>query len=499
MQPTDRYWAAPVHFDTTPWEQYELAVVSCHRDDGVGSLLKYDLPRVESINQVAARYVVDGWALEGVAWVERDAVQAVALYNRKEGPQVTSRVYFVWVSQWDTEREIWERLTDLPEAVSRITQPGLSGSVALIGADRWSVARALPMAVRSLSAWQVEPADVTAWTYAEGWQAASGVSMLDGAAQRFTPTLAPARLDRFVWPRSRRSLGRTKVDSIINKCPWTRPDARTLYRTLGLVGEYPGASVAHYAALAGKTDKDTITRKRMLTLINLGLVREADEAGVPNVGTPDKPEVFSERGRGQMRFRLSLGRKREEEPAQRQPGESREDHIRRMANGAHRLMLDHGGLSFREIVRRSGLGKLADRFADRLVHEDVLVDILGRYRTMGCEGVPGSRVRTVNAEGWGIDPDWMLYCSSPVGTGYHYGELERSRLSPSAIRRRLKKYAKRLTSYPLMVVCKTDRGARHYDRIGQELGVPVVATSIPRLREKGFSGPAWIHHGQDGV
>ena len=497
LRPTARYWVAPVHVDTTPRSDLEQAVLSWHSDAGIGSLLRYSLLRIESINQVAVRYGVDGWALEGVAWAERDAVQAIGLYNRKQSPQVKSLVYFVWVSQWDTEREISERLMDLPEAVSRITEPGLSGSVALIGADRWAVTKALPMAIESLSAGQVEPADLAAWTYAAGWLAASGASLLDCAVQRFRPTLAPARLDRFVWPRSQRSLGKTHLESIINSCPWTRPDSRTLYRTLKLVGEHTGASIAHYGALAGESDSELITRKRLGTLLDLGLAREAGRVGVANLGTPDRPEVLSARGRGQLRYRVSLGPNGEEEPAKRQAGESKEDHARRTANGAFRIMLDHGELSYREIVRRSGVGKLEDRFADRLGHEDVLVDLLGRLKVLGYEVAPASRARTVNAEGCGIDPDGMLYCTSPVGAGYHYFELELSHLTPGEIETRLQKYAQRHTSYPLAVVGKTDLGARHFDRIGQRLGVPVVATSLHRLRTIGFSGPAWLHQGQE--
>ena len=497
LRPTARYWLAPEYVDGGPRGDLAQAFLSWHSNDGIGSLLRYSLPRVESINQIAARYAVDGWTLEGVAWVERDAVQAVGLYNSIESPQVKSVVYFVWVSQWDTEREIWERLADVPAAVRRITEPGIAGHVILVGADRWAVARALPMAVESLMASGVEPDHVAAWTYAGGWQAASGASMLDGAARPFTPTLATVRLDRFVWPRSRRRLGKTRLETVINRCPWTRLDARTLYRTLGLVGEYPGGSIAQYGALAGESDSELITRKRLATLLKLGLAREVGRAGVPSLGTADRPETLSARGRGQMRYRVSLGPKGEGEPPKRQPGESREDHARRTANGAFRLMLDHGELSHSEIVRRSGVGKLEDRFGDRLVHEDVLVDFLGRFTVLGCEVVPASRASTADEEGYGIDPDGMLYGSSRVGTGYHYFELERSHLGPTAIKARLEKYLLRRTSYPLAVVCWTDLGARHFDRIGQELGVPVVATSIPRLREIGLSGPAWIHHGQD--
>ena len=522
MQPTARYWAAPGNVDAFPLSDCDRAVLSWHSDDGIGCLLKYDIPRVESVNQVAVRYARDGWALEGVAWVEGEAVQAVALYHRRGSPKVRSTVSFMWVGRWDTEQNIWERLEGLPAAVSRITQSGLSGSVALIGADRLAVTRALPMAVESLSACQVEPADVAAWAYAGGWQAASGASMLDGAAgQPFTPALAPVQLDRFVWPKSQRSLGKTRLASIINSCPWTRGDARTLYQTLVDIGEFPGCSIAHYAALAGRSDKDTTTRERIGTLLDLGMVREADRAGVANLGTPDKPEVFSKRGRGQMRYRVSLSPKGEVELAEKLAeklagklaeklagklakklakklaGKAWEAHTRPTANGMYRIMLDHGELSYREVVRRSGVFKIWDRLGDRLVHEDVLVDVLGRFTVMGGEVAPASRAITVHSKGLRIEPDGLLFCCSPVGIGYHYFELELSHLGPSEIRPRIEKYALRLTSYPLAVVCKTDRGARHFDRIGQELGVPVVATSILRLKKIGVSGPAWIHHGQE--
>ena len=497
LLPTYRYWAAP--FNDITLNQFQSAVMSWHSDDGVGCLIRYDLPRVESIHQVAARYAVDGWALEGLAWVERDAVQAVGMYKRKDSPEVKSFVYFVWVSLWDTEREIWERLTGLPEAASLITQPGIAGSVALIGADRWAVAKALPMAVERLRARQVEPSDVAAWTYVnaeDGWQAASGASMLDGAAQPFRPSLAPVQLDRFVWPRAQRRLGKSSLESVINACPWTRDDARTLYRTLVLVAAYPGASITHCSALAGESDRGVITRQRNRTLLDLGLMRESGEAGVAKAGPPDRPEAFSERGQRQMRYRVSLGPKGEGEPVKRKAKESREDHTRRTANGAHRVMLDHGGLSYREIVRRSGVGKINDRLGDRLVHDDILVDLLGRFTVLGYDVAPASRAITASAEGEGIEPDGMLYCSSPVGTGFHYLELELSHLSPGDIQPRMKKYSERRTSYPLAVVCKTDRGARNFDQAGQEMGVPLVATSLHRLRTIGLSGPAWLHHQQ---
>ena len=461
MRPTARYWVTPVNVVDVPFplSDLEQAVLSWHSDHGIGSLLRYSLPRIESINQVAVRYVVDGWELEGVAWVERDAVQAVALYNRRGSPQVRSTVSFMWVAPWDTEREIWERLQDLPAAVSRITQPGIAGHVVLIGADRWAVAKALPMAVESLSAWQVEPAGVAAWTYSEGWQAASGASMLDGAGQPFRPGLAAAPVDRFVWPRARRRLGKTRLESIINACPWTRPDARSLYLTLTLVGEHPGAAIAHYAALAGKGDKDTDHAGTYHNLARVGSGERSRQGGCGRCGDGRQTGGFfgtravadaipgepgSERGRGASE---ATGRGVESGAC---PPDGERD--------AWRLMLGHGELSYREIVRRSEVGKLGDRFTDRLVHEDVLVDLLGRYCVVGCEVAPASRARTVNEAGFGIDPDGMLYCCSPVGTGYHYLELERSRLGPTAIKDRLEKYRLRLTSYPLAVICKTDPG-----------------------------------------
>ena len=503
MRPTPRYWVEIANCNLASWNNPEPAVLSWHSDDAIGSLLRYDVPRVESINQVAVRYVNDTWSLEGVAWVERDAVKAIGLYHWKRYPYVKALVYFAWVSLWDTEREIWERVSDIPKAASRITPPGIVGHVALIGADRWAAARALPMAVEGLMKvegvreWPMEPADVSAWTCADGWQAASGASMLEYAGKPFSTSLFAAPLHRFERPQSQRRLGKTKLATIIKNCLWTRRDAATLFRTRNQVGEYPLASIAHHIALAGKTDNEVIIRKRVVILVHLGQVREAGIAGVPNLGTPDRPEALSARGRGQMRYRLSLSPKREKELAKEDTEGFRGDHVGPTSNGAFGLALDSGGLSYNEIVRRTGLTQLTDRFTHRLVHEDVLLDTLGRLRVLGCEVVPASRAKTVDFQGREIRPDYMIYCVSPAGIGWHYGELELSHLNPGEIRPRLRKYRLRVRSYPLTVVCKTDRGARHYDRIGQEEGVPVVATSLPRLTEIGFSGPAWLYHGEE--
>ena len=548
MRPTARYWVDPVNLDGAPGEAFERNLLSWHSDDGIGCLLRYDMPRVETVNQVAARYATDGWVLEGVAWVERDVVQAIALYHRRGAPEIRSTVSFVWVGLLDTDQEIWERLADLPAAVSGITRSGLSGSIALVGDDRWAVARALPLAVERLSAWQVEPADVAAWTYAEGWQAASGASILKGAAgQPFRPTLAPARLDSFVWPRSQRRLGRTRLASVIESCPWTRRDAHTLYRLLNLVAEHPGGSIAHYAALLGRSDKDRLVWRGMRVLLELGLIREAGTASVANLPAPKRAKLFSERGQGQMRYRISLSPKVEKilvelaeletKLATGQGGESTEElrkeleqkleelkealgkklkslntlaklavgqaeesgrkGRRPMANGADRLKLNHGYLSYTEIVLRSGLGKLADRLVERLVHDDILVDLMGLFSLSAWEVAPTSRAFTFTLEGEEIKSDAVVNCSSPVGNGHHLFEMERSHTGPKAIKARLKRYARRFISYPLLVVCVTDKGARNFDRKGQELGVPVVATSLPRLKEMGLAGPAWLYHGQE--
>lgn len=535
MPRTARYCLTPGYVDAGSWNDYAPDIVSWHSDDAIGCLLRYDMPRVEAINQVAVRYVPGGWELEGVAWVDGDAVQAVGLYGWKRSPHIKGLVYFVWVSRWDTEQEVWERLTDLPDAASAIAEPSLPANVVLVGDDRWAVTGALPMAVERLKASGVAPSQIAAWTWAGGWQAASGASLLGGAARPFKPTLAPVEPERFAWPRSRRSLGRMKLETVMDGCPWTRRDCSTLYGFFTLVGEYPGGSTVHYAALRGKSEKDGTAWTSMGRLTELGLVTEAGIAGVVNLPASDRAQLLSERGQGRMRLRLSLSpqtegmladlaekiedleRKLAEAPA----GESTEELAEKIedletklgdlaklaglavgqagksANGAYCLMLTHGHLSYREIVRRSGLIRLPDRLGDRRIHDDVLVDLLGRLCLLGCEVAPTSRVITVSLDGERIESDAVVYCSSPAGTGHHRLELERSHLGPKAVRDRLERYARQFSQYPLLVVCATNRGAGHFDSIGQELGIPVVATSIPRLREKGFSDPAWIHQGQD--
>lgn len=535
MRPTARYWEAREGINIRNLASFDRDALSWHRDDAIGSLLKYDMPKVESINQVAVRYATGGWELQRLAWVEEEAVQAMAVYRRRDGGSEQAIVYFVWVPLWASDREVKERLEALHPAVFWITRTGISGQVVLVGPDRWAVARALPMAVHCLKSWHVKPANIAAWTYSGGWQAASGASMLDSAAQPFRPVLSAAAVERFVWPVSLRRLGRENLESVMKKCAWTRRDSCTLYEYFMIACEFVGGSIPHFAALRGKSDRDRLAWKRISVLVELGLLLEVGIFGVANLPKRERAELLSERGHGQMRYRPSMTTKVEkmlaelamllaekqagiltEEDAKKLAGleerlgglvklaglagqlseESGKKKSRPSANGAFRLMLNHGHLSYREIVRRSGLASLADRLGGRLIHDDILLDILCILRLMGCEVVPTSRSITYTLNGREIKSDAVVYCSSPAGTGHHRVEFERFHLGEREIRARLERYALAYISYPLLAVCRTDRGAERFDRIGRELGVPVVATSLARLREFDPDVPAWIHHGQ---
>ena len=296
MRPTERYWVGTETVDGD-WSDLDPAVLSWHSDDAIGSLLRNDIPRVESINQVAAQYARAGWQLEGLAWMDNEAVQAVGLYQWTRCVSVKSIVFFVWVSQLDSEREIWERLAAVPEALSTVTKLRTMGHLVLVGADRWAVSKAMPMAIESVKDWHMKPADVAAWTYADGWQAAKWEFMSEGE-KPFRPLLYAAPVGRFVWPWPQRKLGKMTLQRIIESCPWTRRDAPTLRRTLWNLAWYNGSSMGHQIALAGETDSGVLTRKRIRTALDLGLARKAGIAGVPSLGTPDRPEALSGRGGG---------------------------------------------------------------------------------------------------------------------------------------------------------------------------------------------------------
>lgn len=219
MPPTARYWEARESIDFGKLDSIDRDALSCHRDYAIESLLKYDAPKVDSINQLAVRYATGGWGLKRLAWVEEEAVQAVAVYQRGDGGSEQGLVYFVWLPLWASDREVNERLEALHAAVFLITRPGLSGPVVLVGPDRWAVAEALPLAVHCPKARRVKPANIAAWTYSGGWQAASGTSMLNSAAQPFRPTLSATAVDRFAWPVSLRRLGREILETLIENCP----------------------------------------------------------------------------------------------------------------------------------------------------------------------------------------------------------------------------------------------------------------------------------------
>ena len=252
-----------------------------------------------------------------------------------------------------------------------------------------------------------------------------------------------------------------------------------------------------FVPMRGRSDRDRTARKSLRKLVELGLAVDAGIAGVVNMPASERAKLFSERGQGRMRYRLSLSAKHEQDLARIQAGEPGAEVTLPTGNGAYRLMLDDGGQSYREIVRRSGLLKIGDRLGIRRNHDDILDDLFGWFSLIGILSVPASRAITANSKGQRVEPDGMLYCSSPVGIGPHFFELELSHLGPAEVRVRIKRYSLLRTSYPLAVICGTDLGARHFDKIGQELGVPVVATSLARLRKVGLEGRAWIYRGQE--
>ena len=351
--------------------------------------------------------------------------------------------------------------------------------------------------------------------------------MLKADAQAFTPKLKPVRLPRFFCPRPRRRI-KSHPDKVLASCPWARRDGHTLYECFNGVAEHLGGSIPNFCAVRGKSERDGSVYSGIRKLVKLGLAIEVGIFGRKNLSVLDRSQFYSERGQGQRRYRLTLDPRTEAMLAELETllaeGQTgpltealetklnalaklaklaaehsagpRKNHDCQMANGTHRLMLNHGHLSYKEIVRRYGVLKLANRLDHHLVHEDNILDFLGLFRLMGCDCVPPSRGMNVTVEGRRFCSDGRVYCSSPAGSGFHNLEFERSHLGPEEVRERLKRYLLQFLPYPVLAICLTDRGARHFDDIGQELGVPVVATSIPLLHEMGFEGEAWLHQGQ---
>ena len=134
------------------------------------------------------------------------------------------------------------------------------------------------------------------------------------------------------------------------------------------------------------------------------------------------------------------------------------------------------------------------------LHEDGVMFAVGGMIEGGLSVASGWR-SWEGVEGGAIVPDAMVYVTEgPYGPGWHYLEYERYVRGEFRARRKLRGYAAndRREVWPLMIVVWDEVVEGIFHRVGSELGVLMLTSTMERLRRHGPVGNAmcWSMYGR---
>ena len=263
------------HFNASEWERSWLGT------DGLGNLALHDVAKVEAVNAVAPLYANGGWVLSWIHFFERQPMIAAAEYHHPDH-RPPAYLVFCWVSMLENQREAFERIEALEDAMQAVSVDPDNvfwpAGIALLAASEWGAAQALCLARTALDGW-VEPGRVAGWYYGSGgWRLSNAASALTGEP----PAGVPPLLDpvRTLRPSiSNRKLGRGKLENILTGSLWSGRGGHKLVELLTLVASFPCGSVAHYQRLVGEKFSGTDTRKRLKCLEKMGLIEIVTKHG----------------------------------------------------------------------------------------------------------------------------------------------------------------------------------------------------------------------------
>ena len=134
-------------------------------------------------------------------------------------------------------------------------------------------------------------------------------------------------------------------------------------------------------------------------------------------------------------------------------------------------------------------------------HEDIVYEILGQAREQGCAFAPGWQAWTTLADERRIEPDGVLFLTTPWGRWWCYLEVELSDQTYDDVLPRCKKYGsrKRRDNLPVLIVCRDDQAEGNFHRAAADSKLPprMLTTTLRRLKEGGMFGPGvWSRYGQ---
>ena len=474
---------------------------SWHSRDAIGNLVVYDLPKVESVHDIAPRFAADGWALSRIQFYERKAMAAIAEYRHPDRHLPAYQVFCI-PSVIDNQWELCSRLGQLPGELSAQTldpdQFFFSPGLALVAEDAWGACQALDMA-RGILSWWVDPAHITAWYHdGDGWRVSDAKSVITGGAPaELSPlTESPEPLPAVA---SARRLGPRRFDRIISGCRWSGRDGRKQFALLTLLGQYPVISIGHLKALAGEGRRGEETERRLKVLVRLGLA----EIVAPGARATAKrlprgvPLMISERGQGAHHYALTRAGRLGFWYAH---GGKRGALYSRCGLSAfhnykerERERVERNALCRRCGLSGRGKAKEREKWKWSFRHQDGVYEVLAQFREMGCEVAPGWRAHARLANGMTIQPDGVVLLQTPWGRRWCYLEYELSDRSEKAFAPRCAKYGSghRLESHPLIMVCHDGRAEANFWRAAREYAPEIwaLSTTLARLREGGVLGP----------
>ena len=134
-------------------------------------------------------------------------------------------------------------------------------------------------------------------------------------------------------------------------------------------------------------------------------------------------------------------------------------------------------------------------------HEDIVYEILGQAREQGCAFAPGWPAWTTLADERRIEPDGILFLTTPWGRWWCYLEVELSDQTYEDVLPRCKKYGsrKRRDNLPVLIVCRDDQAEGNFHRAAADSKLPprMLTTTLRRLKEGGMFGPGvWSRYGR---
>ena len=112
-----RYWLREEGLNDFEASEEEKA---WHGPDAVGTLVDYDMPKVEAVQALADRYATEGRTISAIHFVEREPMCAVVELTYP-GESYPALMVICWASTMDTESELCYRLEAIPGAMLQRT------------------------------------------------------------------------------------------------------------------------------------------------------------------------------------------------------------------------------------------------------------------------------------------------------------------------------------------------------------------------------------------